>query len=440
MKLERRTHPTLREELVTATLAGGLRAWCLPKPGHARRVALFGVNYGSIHTSFRPATTDAVVETPPGVAHFLEHQLFKKEAGDLFDEFANYGGNANAGTDHTSTCYYVVATGRFEENLDVLLRVLFTRYFSRAHVDRERPIIEQEIRMYDDTPDSRIYLDLLQGLYHGHPLRVDIAGTVESIRAIGPETLAECHRAFYRPDNVTFVACGDLDARQVFGQVERALGRLGAAAPAAGERPVPVLPDEPATPRSGRSTGRMSIARPHLLLGFKDPAPGPDGTRLFDLEVATDAALDLVLGRGGRLANRLYDDGLIDDSFTYGFGAHATFAYSTLGGETDEPDRLRDALLAGIRRARRAGIKKRDFERMRRKGIGKFIRQFETTESAAFAVLACDLKGIDPLAAFDRVRRVSLAAVRERLEEHLDEDRMAEAVLEPVEDEAEGAA
>ncbi|MBI3269503.1 MAG: insulinase family protein [Planctomycetes bacterium] len=457
MKVEVRTDTLLGESLHAATLSGGLRAFVVPKRAHARKIAVLGVKYGSIDTAYRrvsgPALASAgpACSTPAGVAHYLEHQLFKKESGDLFEEFARHGGSSNAGTDHASTCYYVSATDRFPENLEVLLQLVFSPYFVAANVDRERPIIEQEIRMYEDTPDSKITLNLLDGLYHRHPVRAEIAGTVESIREIGPSTLAECHRLFYRPANVTFVAAGDLEPRAVLAQVERALQRLapggglpckGSAAatvPAGNEAGFaegavePVYPEEPALPRSPWTEGRMHVSRPKLFLGFKDPAPGVDGERLLDIDVATDMALDLMLGRGSRLGNRLYEDGLVDDEFSYGYMSHPTFAHSCLGGDTDDPERLRDALLTGIRRARKEGVKRRDFERMRRKCVGKYIRQFDAAESAAFAVLGSHLRGVDAFDAFRRLRRLTLRAVRERLAEHFDESRMSASVLRPLE-------
>ncbi|MBI5366144.1 MAG: insulinase family protein [Planctomycetes bacterium] len=433
-----REDPVLHETVVSAELAGGLTAYVIPKREAVRKTAVLGVRYGSIDVDFSPAGNGgAVVRTPPGVAHFLEHQLFKKQSGDLSDEFARFGAYVNAGTDAASTVYHFSGVDGFDQNLEVLLRLVLSPYFARENVDQERKIIEQEIRMYDDQPESRIVLDLLGGLYHRHPVRLDIAGTVASIGGIGPETLDACWRAFYRPANLIFVAAGDLDPFRTLCRVDRGVRRLAqthgislANGGAAG-RAATVHPEEPETPRGGWTEGKMAVARPKLLLGFKDAAPGVDGAELFAREEATEIALDLCFGRGSGLANRLYDDGLIDDDFAYGYAAHPSFGYTSLGGDTDEPERLRDALLAGIRRAHREGIAKRDFVRMRRKLVGKFIRQFDSAEAAASAVFGYALRGLHAFDAFAQVRRLPLRAVRARLAEHLVESRLAGAVILP---------
>ena len=215
--------PQLDERAVTATLSNGLPVCVVPKPGFAKKCAYFVTNYGSIDTKFTWMGRE--YDTPAGVAHYLEHKMFEMPDRDVMQEFSALGANPNAFTSYAMTAYYFTCTEQFEACLELLLTFVSTPYFTAESVERERGIIGQEIRMYEDSADSRVYEDLFAAMYRHHPVRVPIAGTVESIQAITPEILQSCYDAFYHPANMMLCVVGDVDPEQVISMAERILPR-----------------------------------------------------------------------------------------------------------------------------------------------------------------------------------------------------------------------
>lgn len=171
-----------KDQLVT--LPSGLRVMVRPMPGYSSVHCIYATRFGSVDTNFRLG--EEAFSLPAGVAHFLEHKMFEDEDGDAFARFAKTGANANAFTSFDRTCYLFTATGQVEESLDILLGMVDRPYFTEQTIAKEQGIIAQEIKMYDDSPDWRLVTGLCGCLYHSHPVRCDIAGTVESIARITP--------------------------------------------------------------------------------------------------------------------------------------------------------------------------------------------------------------------------------------------------------------
>ena len=208
-----KNYSALHESMQTRTLANGLRICYLPKEGFSKTFAILATDFGSVDASF--TFEGKRYDTPAGVAHFLEHKMFEDEDGNALQKFARTGASPNAFTSHTMTAYHFSCTDRFEENLKILLKFVFTPYFTDENVEKERGIINQEIRMVEDTPNWEVFVGAYEGLYRNHPVRVSIPGSEESISHITPELLYTCHRAFYSPKNMALVVCGTADFEQV---------------------------------------------------------------------------------------------------------------------------------------------------------------------------------------------------------------------------------
>ncbi len=427
MTLVQRRDRYLRETIRSATLPGGTRLLVLATPGRTKSAAVAGIPFGSIDLGFTHPDTAEPVSVPAGVAHFLEHQLFKKESGDLSEEFARHGANDNAVTDLSSTYYHFASTEGFDECLDVLLQLVLEPHFTEENVERERPIVESEIRMGEEMPDTRAMNALLEGLYANHPVRIDVPGTVESVRGITRETLALCHRVFYTPSELVVVVAGDVDPERVARRAREAIARQK-------RTPVKVerkLPEEPRGVHRAATELSLCLPRPKLLLGWKDPVLGGTAEEVVRRETATGVALDLLFGKGAALNARLYDRGLVDDSFSFAYFGHASYGFTVVGGDTDDPERLREELLAGVRRARREGVRKRDIERMRRKYLGRYVRSFDDPESAAFSMFGYAVRGVDPLDFPKWLTRLMPRDVEERLAAHLSDDLAAWCIARP---------
>ena len=209
------------ESVYRETLPNGLQICVVPKPGYAKRYAFFATRYGGMDIRFQ--LDGKWLDTPAGIAHYLEHKMFDTQEGNVLQELAKNGAHDNAFTSSAVTAYYVECTEKFYENLRILLSFVSVPYFTQESVEKEQGIIAQEIRMVEDDPDWRVYANLMECLYQESPVRFPVAGTVESIRQITPQTLYDCHRAFYTPSNMILVCVGSMDPDQVAAEAEAIL-------------------------------------------------------------------------------------------------------------------------------------------------------------------------------------------------------------------------
>jgi predicted Zn-dependent peptidase len=421
---------TLAETRFEETLPSGLHVVVLPRPGYAKTFGMFTTRYGSIDHHFRPLDGQEIRVTD-GIAHFLEHKLFEEPDGDAFTRFGRKGASANAFTGHTQTSYLFTATDHITENLHTLLDFVQAPYLTDANVAKEKGIIEQEIRMYDDHATWRGYRAMLENLYHVHPVRIDIAGTVESISQIDVESLLTCYRTFYHPANMVLVVCGDVDPDVVFREVRANQARKTFEPWPGVER---LQDPEPDTVHAASTTLHLSVARPILRLGFKDRAPGIDGEALQFHHLVAGIALELTLGKASDLYNRLDGSGLIDATFSYDHEAEPGYAYTMLGGETDDPERLASALIEGFQQVRTHGFVAEAFERVRRKRLGEFLRVFNSPESLTYEFTTAYLAGVDMYAIPALLDRVTLEHVTERARALFDPERMSKVVILPTQE------
>jgi predicted Zn-dependent peptidase len=423
VKLRRRVNRTLREEIVTTRFSCGLQGVFLPKPGMNRKIAIVATRYGSIDLEFE--VDGRKVRTPPGIAHFLEHQLFKKKKGDVLIEFGKYGASSNAFTEYCTTAYYFTSSDRFGPSLDLLLKLAWRPYFHPDYVEKERKIIEQELRMYDDSPDYRVYKNLMMGLYREHPVRLDVGGEVSDIRNIDVRLLEDCYRVFYHPENMVLVMAGDLDPAEMFDRVEAGLPKKFSSLPPSKR----FWPEEPDGVAKRMTRQEMSVSQPTVLIGFKERNIAEGGHLRRDLEMSI--LLDLLFGRGSEFYQRHYASGLINDAFSSSYNSDLPYGFTLIGGETDHPERLVDEVLKALAGRKARKFRKKDLERAKRKRIGRYIRAFDSPDGAAFLILGCFQKGIDVFDVTRAISRVTLAGLEKRLRSHFDLENYAVSVIAP---------
>ncbi|PKM80037.1 MAG: peptidase M16, partial [Firmicutes bacterium HGW-Firmicutes-13] len=296
---------TLKETVYADTLFPGLEVFVLPKKGYNKKYASFATKFGSIDSKFYVGKNGGVLEVPDGVAHFLEHKLFEEEGGNVFDEFGRLGASANAYTNFNMTNYLFSSTDNFEECFELLLNFVQKPYFTKESVEKEKGIIEQEIRMYQDNPGWRIFFNLLGLLYRVHPVRKDIAGTVESIQEIDENVLYKCYQTFYHPSNMALFVVGDLDAPKIIEQVKVNLEKRNYEVLGEIKR---IYPEEPAGIAKRVAEENMEVSQPLLNLGFKDRNIGFTGRDLLKKEISTELLLEIIFGKSSGLYDKLYDE------------------------------------------------------------------------------------------------------------------------------------
>jgi predicted Zn-dependent peptidase len=416
----------LNEVRHEGVLSCGMRLLFAPRPGFDKKIAFVVADYGSIDSQWQ--ANGRTVSVPDGIAHFLEHQLFKKAHDDLSDVFSRRGAYCNAHTSHTQTAYYFECTERFDENLDTLLELALTPYFDRKLVDIERDIIIQEINQYLDHPGWVGYQQLLENLFARHPLRIDIAGTQATVEQVTPELLALCHATFYHPTNLTLIVVGDMDAAEVHALAEAAAARRAPGTPAPGfER---IRPTEPVKVGNPRAERRMFIQRPRLLMGFKD-ARQPEGLELVRRDLLTTLALDALFSKESEAWEQLYNARLIGRDFGAAYEAKPGFGYALVGGETGDPEGLEAALRKIITDVRKHGISEDAIERKRRKYLGHFLRAFNDPSRTAYAYLNAISYDAELFDTPKLVDQVSAAEVNQRVKELLTPNNCTVSLLRP---------
>lgn len=422
-------YPRLDETVCRQTLSNGLKVCVVPKKGFTRKAAYFVTDFGSIHTSF---TLDGErITAPDGVAHYLEHKMFDMPGRDVNEEFAALGANPNAFTTYDMTAYYFTCTEHFEQCLRLLLEFVSTPYFTEETVEKERGIIAQEILMYADSADSQVFEDLAANLYEHHPIRVPVAGTVESIQAITPEILEKCHRAFYTPANMMLCVVGDVEPETVVKLAEEILPRTkeSMGIPDLGE-------DEQMCCVKHISRRKMDVSMPTFQLGFKCPA-GLSGEEFAHWEIVAELAAEALFGESSSLYMQMYEQGIIDSSFGGGVETVEGTAMITCGGDSDCPEQVRDAIIRQAQLLAQTGIDETEFARMKKSFMGRRVKDLDSFESTCFRLCAYQFENYDYFRFPESFESVEAEEIRTFLQENIRLDRCGMAIVDPSEQEEE---
>ena len=415
------------EKAFCTVLPNGLTVKVIPKPGFTKSLAYFVTDFGSIHRDFE--LDGQVYHTPAGVAHFLEHKMFELPDRDVSAEFAALGGNVNAFTSFDMTAYYFSCTANFEANLRLLLEFVSTPYFTQESVDREYGIIDQEIAMNEDAPDSREFGALMQKMYENHPVREEILGTRQSIRQITAETLYTCHRAFYTPANMILCVVGDVQAEDVVALARKVLG--DDYRPSA--KKIKSWPEK-MTCQADPAQLQLEVAMPTFQLGFKCE-PAQRGDKALRTDVIGYLAAELLFGESSSVYLDLYEKGYIDTSFGGSFETIDGCAMLTCGGDSEYPEEIYAAVLDKAADLVQNGLKEEEFLRLKRGAMGRRIRDLDSFEAICFRQCAYHFLGFDYFLFPSVYADVTAEEVCKFMERVVRPERSAMAITHPISEE-----
>ncbi|MCM3089661.1 MULTISPECIES: EF-P 5-aminopentanol modification-associated protein YfmH [unclassified Cytobacillus] len=379
--MEKITFDQLQEALYYEKLDNGLDVYILPKKGFNKTYATFTTKYGSIDNHFLPPGKEEFIKVPDGIAHFLEHKLFEKEDGDVFQQFSKQGASANAFTSFTRTAYLFSSTSNVELNLETLIDFVQDPYFTEKTVEKEKGIIGQEITMYDDNPDWRLYFGLIENMFKNHPVKIDIAGTIESISDITKDMLYECYETFYHPSNMLLFIVGPVDPDQIMSQVKNNQSKKD-------YKEMPEIKrqfeEEPPETAEKKKVLEMNVQTSKCLVGIKSSTANQSGKEMLLNELSLNVLLDILFGKSSEHYSTLYNEGLIDDTFSYDYTQEQGFGFAMVGGDTNNPDRLAETLQKMLLDSREKGaISQETLDRTKKKKIGAFLRAVNSPEYIA---------------------------------------------------------
>ena len=412
MQINEYRNELLSESVYCARHSSGLEIRVLPQSDAQGAYALFAVKYGSIDTSV-PDLNGSYKPIPEGTAHFLEHKLFESEDLDAFERFAKTGAQANAYTSFEQTAYLFKGSENIMKSLDILLDFVQKPYFTKQTVEKEQGIIGQEIVMYNDVADWVVMFNLLKALYVKHPVKIDIAGTVQSIAQIDDKLLYDLYNTYYNPSNMCLCVVGNVDKDEIFEKVENSIIRSGAKVP---QREIFKEPEEVC---QNYIEKRLPVNQSQFLFGIKEQAlfdknEGSQEVSLSD-ELAGQMLLEILAGSSSPLFKKLVENDLTDMNFSTEYFCGTGYSAFLFGGISRQPQKAVQMIKQEIENTKKNGIDKAAFERAKRKMYGNFVMNYNEQDSIAALLISLHFTGYEPFAEMHECKNMTLEKVTQRL-------------------------
>ncbi len=417
---------SLREEIYNQKLDNGINLFYFPKKGFTKKYAIFTTNYGSTDNKFVPLGEDKPVELPEGIAHFLEHKLFEEPDEDLFQKFSSQGAYVNAYTNFNQTSYLFYSTDNFYKNLKLLVNFVQSPFLTEENIEKEKGIIAQEIQMYQDNPKWVVFFNTLKAMYYSHPVRTDIAGTVESINKISKDDLETAYKTFYNPGNMVLFVVGDLDSEEIVKTVNSA-GKDYADKLDDVER---IVQNEPDDVLLKSIEERMLTSKPLFHIGIKDNELNLTGRDAVKKDIITNIILDMLFTNSSEFYNELYSDGLVDSSFGAYFTGKKTYGHSLIAGQSDNPQEVYDRIRRMFKKSDKY-ITEEAFLRIKRKEIGGFLTGFNSVEFIANNLTDLYFQDFLLIDYLDVLNEIKFDDILKRFNSHFREDRSVISIIWP---------
>ncbi len=390
--------------------------------GFSTTEALFGTKYGSINTRFKTSLDKDYTVVPEGIAHFLEHKLFENEDCDVFELYGKTGASANAFTSFDKTCYLFSCSDNYKESLRILLSFVQSPYFTKESVDKEQGIIGQEIRMYQDNPSWRVFFNLLGILYHNHPVKIDIAGTIESIAEIDADLLYKCYNTFYNLHNMVLSVAGNVKADEILEIADELLK------PCENYSLETVFESEPEEVVKKEVIQHLPVGIPLFQIGFK--ASPKKGYENLKAEMEANMVLSILADSSSPLYKRMTEEGLINANFsTEVFNGDGYFAM-IFGGESQKPYEVMDEIIKEIESAKVNGLDREHFEILKKANYGEAVREFNNVEAVANSMINAQFENISMFDTVKIISEMTFEDVQKCLCERFDVSKCAISIVE----------
>ncbi|SFA76544.1 Predicted Zn-dependent peptidase [Lentibacillus halodurans] len=416
------TYDHIEEVIYKEKLPNGLTVFLLPKPEMAKTYGIFSTNYGSIDQTFVPINGRERITVPEGVAHFLEHKMFEKADRDVFADFGKQGASANAYTSFTKTAYLFAATNHIEKNVKTLLDFVQDPYFSEESVEKEKGIIAQEIEMYNDQPDWQTFMGTLKAMFHQHPVKIDIAGTVDSIHTITKDDLYTCYNTFYHPENMTLFIAGNFNVQQMADLIKHNQASKDFASMEDVKR---TYPDEPTSVAERERKLTMPVSIPKCTVGIKESSAELTGDVFLKKDLLQSMVVDFYFSKGGPFYRQLYDQQLIDASFYFETNLEKNVGFTFIGGNTSDPDRFADQVRELLQSTNQAEFNAEEVDRMKKKKIGLLLRAMNSLEFIANKYIHYDTVGVDLFTIIPVIQSLTVEDFNTFVQNWIDDKRIA---------------
>jgi predicted Zn-dependent peptidase len=410
------------ETLYYKKLGNGLDVYLFPRVEMEKTYGIFSTKYGSIDQTFTPIGKTEYTTVPDGIAHFLEHKMFEKEDGDVFQQFSKQGASANAYTSFTRTSYLFSSTENVKENVETLLDFVQDPYFTEETVEKEKGIIAQEIKMYDDQPDWRLFFGIIGTMFEQHPVKIDIAGTVESIQQITKDDLYTCYETFYHPSNMVMFVTGSFEPEVMMNIIEENQSKKTFREADEIKRS---FPDEPNHVAASVNELRMPVSTPKCLVGIKNDSTHLDRSYIPKLKLVTQMVFDYFFSKSGEYYEQLYQEGLIKGELDYETHIEQNFGFSVVGGDTSDPEGLSKSVKEMLLNIKNEQITDESFDVMKRKKLGDLIRSLNSLEATANQFIDFHQLQLDYFEIYEVLQSMTKQEFLEVVTDWISEDRIS---------------
>ncbi len=419
----------LKEELYTEKLENGLTVMIIPKKGIQKKYIIWGTNYGSNDSKFIVPGETKETEVPKGVAHFLEHKMFEQENGsNSLDTLTALGVEANAYTTNDHTAYLYECTDNFYEALDEFMDYVQHPYFTDENVEKEKGIIGQEIMMYNDYPEWKVYLNALEAMYYNNPVKLDITGTIETISKINKDILYKCYNTFYNPSNMAIVVCGDFSPDEILEEIKKRLINKKAI----GEIKR-IYPEEPKEIVKEKAVQKMEVSRPIFTIGIKDwqitTKCKIESEELVKRQLSVEILLNIIIGESSKLYKKLYQEGNLSSAPSMNYEFSKTYAHILIAGQANDPEKLYKELKKEIKLLKKEKIQEAEFNRIKKMIYGEYVKEYNDVTDIARNFLSDYFKGINSFDFIELIGSINIDYVNQILNEIFDEKEMVLSVI-----------
>ena len=413
----------VKEKLYVEKLENGLTVMIIPKKGIQKKYVIWGTNYGSNDSKFIVPGESQGTEVPKGVAHFLEHKMFEQESGvNSLDTLTALGVEANAYTTNDHTAYLFECTENFYPALDELMDYVQHPYFTDENVEKEKGIIGQEIMMYDDYPEWKVYLNAMEAMYHEHPVKLDITGTIETISHIDKEILYKCYNTFYNPSNMVMVLCGDFEPEDLMKEVKSRL--IDKKANGEIKR---IYPEEPETIVKEKIEQNMDVSQPLFTIGIKDKVA--DTKERVRKHIAIEILLNMIIGKSSELYKELYDEGILFSVPSLDYEFAKDYAHVLITGQSTEPEKVYEQFKNKVLEMKKNSLDTEAFNRIKKRIYGEYVKEYNDTSDIARMFLADFFKGINSFDYLEEIVTINEQYAEQILKEVFDDKKMIISVI-----------
>lgn len=415
----------IQEKVFIEKMKNGLTVMVFPRKNIQKKYIIWGTRFGSIDNNFIAPGDNEPTKVPDGIAHYLEHKLFEQENGkNSLDVLSSLGVDANAYTSNSMTAYLYECSDNFYEALDEFMNYVQNPYFTDENVEKERGIIGQEIMMYNDYPDWRLYMNAIKCMYSKNPIRIDVAGTKETIAEINKEKLYKIYNTFYRLDNMVLIVCGDFKVEEILQEIEKriTLTRNNTEIKR-------IYEEEPEKISQKSVEEKMEISLPCFMLGYKDKV---EKEKFAKKDLAMDIIFYLILGRSSKLYQDLYNEGLIYSELGYDYEFSKTYSHFLIQGQSTQPEKVIERIKEEIEKFKQTGFEEEEFLRIKKKLYGEYVKEYNDISVIANNLLGDYMKDLTPFIYFEEFDTLTKSEVEEILKEVLAEEKSVTSIIKPL--------